>query len=305
MAFRAPQLGKFGRREKAWVVVCSAVILGMIGYRSALRPRIEAVREAKADVERLDNELVRLEADRPDLDAKRAHLEDLRAQIEELLHELEQLEVGLLNRQDLDVLLDQVVKQRGRLQVQVNSVKPLKDEPRKGTDRDRKGAEEEFYKRLFMQVDSYAGFDDLISYVKALESQSPYQRVRGVQVKIEGQDVVRPRALILMETLLASAPEHAQKRRTEVFGMLDKLVQRTVKDPFVPLEKPKEEQPAVGLELSGVFGSGKSLTALINGEPYQVGDAIQGKKIIEIRPDRVVMEQGSRRFLLYGQRGAE
>lgn len=305
MAFRVPQWGKFGRREKAWVIVFGAVIAGMVGYRTALRPRLDAVTHARADVERLDNELVRLEADRPDLNARRAQLEEIRAQIEDLLHEVEQLEVGLLNRQDLDILLAQVVEQRGTLQVQVNSVKPLKDEPRKGSDKDRKSEEAEFYKRVFMQIDSYAGFDDMISYVKALESRSPYQRVRGVLVKIEGQDVVRPRALILMETLLASAPEQAKKRRTEVFGTLDKLVKRQAKDPFVPLEKPKEEQPAVGLELSGVFGSGNELTALINGEPYHVGEAIQGKKIIEIHPDKIVLEQGSRRFLLYGQRGAE
>lgn len=304
MAPRLPQLGKFGRREKMWTVAFAAVTIGIIGYRAALRPRAQAVGEARRSVEKLESELIKLEADRPDLEARRVQLDKTRTGIQDMLQELEQLEEGLLNRHDQDVLLEQVVAKRANLQVQINAVKPLKEEPKKGADKDR-DAEPEFYKRLFMQIDGYAGFDDLISYVKALEAHSPYQRVQSVAIKVEGQDTVRPRALVLTETLLASAPEQVEKRRAEVFGTLESLAKQRAKDPFVPLEKPKEEQPAVGLELSGVFGSGTSLTALINGEPYQVGQTIQGKRVVEIHPDRVVLEQGSRRFLLYGQQGAE
>ena len=87
--------------------------------------------------------------------------------------------------------------------------------------------------------------------------------------------------------------------------MVNQLAGREAKDPFVAAEKPKEEQVAVGLELSGVFGTTGSMSALINGESYQVGDVIQGKKIAAIYADRVVLEQGSRRFLLSGGHGSE
>lgn len=298
-------VGKFGPREKIWTVIFVAVVVGMTGYRTLLRPRIDAVKKAKASVVTLDNELTRLEAERPDLNTRRARLEELRKQIAQLFQELEQLEEGLLNRQDLDVLLEQVVAKRAQLQVQINAVKPLKDEPRKSAEKDRDASEAGLYKRLFVQIDSYAAFDDLIAYVKALEANSPYQRVRGVVVKIEGQDVVRPRALVMVETLLANTPEQVATRHREVFGALEQLAGRQSKDPFLALEKPKEEQIAAGLELTGVFGTGKVLTALINGNPYKVGETIQDKRIVAIYEDRVVLEQGSRRFLLYGQRGAE
>jgi len=117
--------------------------------------------------------------------------------------------------------------------------------------------------------------------------------------------VLRPRALILTETLLGETPEQVEKRRTEVFAMLERLSARQLKDPFLASEKPKEEQQAVGLELTGVFGEASSLTALINGEAYQVGDMVQGKRIVAIQRDQVVLEQGSRRFLLYPQGGGE
>ena len=298
-------VGKFGPREKTWTIVFIAVVMGMAGYRSLLRPRIDAQKSAKAAVTTLDNELLRLEAERPDLQARRAHLEEIRQQIAQLFQELEQLEEGLLNRQDLDVLLEQVVAKRARLQVQINAVRPLKDEPGKGAQKNRDAAEAGFYKRLFVQIDGYAAFDDLIAYVKALEAQGPYQRVRGVVVKIEGQDLVWPRALIMVETLLANTPEQVATRHREVFGAMEQLADRQSKDPFLAREKPKEEQLAAGLELTGVFGKGNALTALINGNPYKVGETIQDKRIVGIYQDRVVLEQGSRRFLIYGQRGAE
>ena len=299
-------VGKFGPREKTWTVVFIAVVMGMAGYRSLLQPRIDAQKKARAAVTTLDNDLLRLEAERPDLQARQAHLEEMRQQIARLFQELEQLEEGLLNRQDLDVLLEQVVAKRARLKVQINAVKPLKDEPRKSAEKNRDAAEAGFYKRLFVQIDSYAAFDDLIAYVKALEAQGPYQRVRGVVVKIEGQDLVLPRALIMVETLLANTPEQVATRHREVFGAMEQLATRQSKDPFMAREKPKEEQIiAAGLELTGVFGTGNALTALINGNPYKIGETIQDKRIVGIYQDRVVLEQGSRRFLLYGQRGAE
>ena len=299
-------VGKFGPREKTWTVVFIAVVMGMAGYRSLLQPRINAQKKARAAVTTLDNDLLRLEAERPDLQARQAHLEEMRQQIARLFQELEQLEEGLLNRQDLDVLLEQVVAKRARLKVQINAVKPLKDEPRKSAEKNRDAAEAGFYKRLFVQIDSYAAFDDLIAYVKALEAQGPYQRVRGVVVKIEGQDLVLPRALIMVETLLANTPEQVATRHREVFGAMEQLATRQSKDPFMAREKPKEEQIiAAGLELTGVFGTGNALTALINGNPYKIGETIQDKRIVGIYQDRVVLEQGSRRFLLYGQRGAE
>ncbi|MBI3011049.1 MAG: hypothetical protein HYY58_00960 [Candidatus Omnitrophica bacterium] len=299
------QFRKFGQREKVWSLLFVAVTMLAAGHRTILRPRIDQVRKAKAASLRLDNELVKMEAERPDVDARRASVEAARELMRSRYQELEQLEEGLLNRQDLDRLLEQVVAKRAKLQVQINAVTPLKDEPRQAQAKGQEKAGPSFYKRLFVQLDTYATFDDLIAYTKSLEAQGPYQRVRGVMVKIEGQDVLRPRALILTETLLAETPEQVEKRRTEVFTMLERLAARQLKDPFLASEKPKEEQQAVGLELTGVFGEAASLTALINGEAYKVGDMVQGKRIVAIQRDQVVLEQGSRRFLLYPQGGGE
>lgn len=296
---------KVGPREKTWAALFATVAIWTTGYRTVVHPRIEAARKAKANVQRMENELLRLEAKRPDVDARRAQVEALKTQVTGTYDQLETLEQGLLNRQDLDLLLEQMVAHHKRLQLQINAVRPMKDDAEKSKEQDRQPGESSFYKRLLVQLDVYAAFDDLIAYLKALEQQAPYQRVRGLLVKIEGQDMVRPRALVWLQALLADAPESVAQRRREVFALVEQTAKREAKDPFLALEKPKEEQIAVGLELNGVFGANGQLSALINGESYQVGDVIQGKRIVAIHSDRVVLEQGARRFLLHGGSSSE
>ena len=304
---------KFGQREKAWTVLLVFVAVGFTGYRVVVKPRTDAVRKARAAKLRVEGELTKLEATRPNVQAELDNVQAARTQVAALYHELEGLEDGLLNSQDLDLLLQRVVEERKRLKVQIIAVKPMKDEsekpktrppPSAGKEKD-KAVETSFYKRMLVQVDAYASFDDLITYIEALDRQAPYQRVQGVKVKLEGQELMRPRVLIALQTLLSDLPEETVRQRQEIFANVKQLAAREAKDPFLAGEKPKEEELAVGLELTGIFGEGSALTALINGEPYQVGDVIQDKRIVAIRPDRVVLEHGARRFLLYVQRGVE
>lgn len=294
---------KFGPREKGWAVLFAVVVVGMTGYRWGVKPRIEAADDARSAYAQTENELARLEAERPDVEARRAQVDALRSQVASAYQELETLEEGLLNRQDQDLLLEQLVAERKRYRLQINAVRPLKDEKDKEPDKAKEEAG--FYQRLLVQIDVYAGFDDLVRYLDLLETQRPYQRIQGVKVKIEGQEMVRPRALLTLETFLADLPEKVAKRREEVFAVVEQIAQSEAKDPFLAREKPKEETAATGLELTGIFGDGASAAAMINGEPYQIGDVIQGKRIVAILGDRVVLEQGARRYVLYARREGE
>ena len=301
MAIGGLSFGKFGGREKALVILLVMAGLGVGGYPSVVRIRAEQVKKAKRTYEKTQDELRKLEAQRPNVDARRAEVQTMRDQVASTYKELEGLEEGLLGRDDFDVLLHEVEANHQRYHLTLNSVKPMREDVDRPTGRD-KNAEPIFYRKLSVQIDANAAFDDVIGYVKALEKRSPYQRVRGVRVKLENQETGRPRVLVLLQTLLADTPEQLKKRRNEVFAMVERMAQREAKDPFLPVEKPREEETLVGLQLSGVFGEGAEMTALINGEPYKVGDEIDGKRITVIRSDRVIFEQGARRFLLYAAR---
>jgi hypothetical protein len=295
---------RFGPREKAWAILLIVAGVGVGGYRAVLRPRTEQVQRAQAAYREVENVVIQLEAERPDVDARRAQADALQGQVAGAYRLLEDLEQGLLNRQDLDVLLERVVEEQQRRQIQINAVKPLTDQPG-AMDQSSDAEEAAFYKRLLVQVDAYASFDELLAYLEALERQGPYQRVGGVAVKLEGQATLQLRALILLQVLLAETQERVAQRREEIFGVLEQLAARATKDPFLPSEKPKEEEILLDLELTGIFGSGASRTALINGEAYQIGDVIQDKQIVAIHADGVVLERGAKRFLLSAQQGGE
>ncbi len=287
---------RFGRREKIWLMVLGWVVVGLWGHRVFVQPRAEAAREAYEEFREARQELVRLEAQRPDLRSLEEQIQGLQSQVGNTYQQLEDLENGLLYRQDVDLLLERLVADQKKLNVRINAVEPLKDSPVE------KKTLPSFYKRLFVQVDASATFEQLIAYLNVLEGQGPYQRVHGAQVKMEkkegGTEEATPRAVILVESLLADTSERRSDQRKRVFSLMEDVSTREKKDPFLARERPKEEKEALDMILSGIFGAGGVLSALIDGEARQEGDLVKGKRIVQILPDQVILEQGDQRYIL-------
>lgn len=295
---------RFGRREKTWAVVLGWMVVGLWGYRAFVQPRAEAAREAYEELKDARKELARLEAERPDLRVLEEQIRGLQAQVGSTYQQLEDLENGLLYRQDVDLLLERLVADQKKLNLRINAVEPLKNSPAKEKVLPRAGKTQvpSFYKRLFVQVDASATFEQLIAYLNVLEGQGPYQRVHGAQVKIEkkeaGTEEGNPRAVILVESLLADTSEHRADQRKRIFSLIEDVSTREKKDPFMARERPKEEKEVSDMNLSGIFGAGGVLSALIDGETRQEGDLVKGKRIVRILPDQVILEQGDQRYIL-------
>ena len=78
-------------------------------------------------------------------------------------------------------------------------------------------------------------------------------------------------------------------------------------DPMRPqqIQSPKQSLPAaqkpVAAEswvLSTILTSAERKVAIINGQPFQQGDSLNGYKVIEIEPDRVVLKGNKSKVLL-------
>jgi len=116
---------------------------------------------------------------------------------------------------------------------------------------------------------------------------------------MEKKERTIPRAVVMVEVLLADAAIRKVELRSKVQALVKADDPAMVgKDPFMPSEKPKEELKAVGMELAGIFGVSGELTALIDGNPYRVGDVVQGKEIVQISANRVILEAGDKRYVL-------
>lgn len=72
------------------------------------------------------------------------------------------------------------------------------------------------------------------------------------------------------------------------------------RDPFIPREKFKKRGANIGrgLKLSGILWDETSPAVIINDEIVGIGDEIDGKKIIRIDRDRVVLEVEGEEYIL-------
>ena len=309
---------KLGAREKGWIVLWVAIVLAVSYFQGIHRPRAARLRDALGQVAALDRQKTLLLASQPDVKRRQEFLTSLKKEIAGAYDQLVGIERDLLDVQDVDTLLESLVKDRSRFEMRLNSIRPVQQKEPSTTELAAFGAtapsgpggpaqpQPEPYRKLRVQIDSLASFQGLVNYVSFLEQIRTYQEVEGIKVKVEGKDISTPHAVLLVSVLMGETLEAKEARKREVFALLEEVVSREAKDPFLTAEKPKEVAQAVGLRLTGIFSEGgRPVAAMINNEIYRVGDLIEQKRIVAIEPTRVLLEHGNRRFILLPEQGAE
>lgn len=296
----ALNLGKIGPREKAWAIVWVAVVLSIAFIRFFYQPKRQEIREAAHQIEEMGKQRRALLAKVSEFDRRKAEMETLKKEIGILYEELVFNEQDLLNLQDLDHLLESLVKDRARFEMRLNSIRPIQTkEPSATEPKAGFSPSAEPYRKLNVQLDTYSTFNGLVEYIRFLEQMRPYQQIDRIKVKVEGKEVSRPHAVLLVSILMGETQEKREASQREVFALLEEVAAREQKDPFLTADRPKELTQAVGLELTGIFSEGdRPVAAMINNEIYRVGQSIQGKRIVAIEAGRVLLEQGNQRFVL-------
>jgi hypothetical protein len=86
-------------------------------------------------------------------------------------------------------------------------------------------------------------------------------------------------------------------------GIVPPLPREIKRDPFLPSYMRLEARTSdvytceeLGFSLSGIVWDPKNPVAIINGEVMHVGDSVDGKKILEIKKDRVILGEGEARY---------
>ncbi len=302
---------KMGAREKSWIVLWVAIVLTVLFFQGIHRPRTSKIREAVRQINALDRQKTLLLVGQPDIKRRQEFLTSLKKEIASAYDRLLEIERDLLDVQDVDTLLESFVKDRSRFEMRLNSIRPVQQKEPTTVEATQAGpsggpAGPEPYRKLRIQVDALSSFQGLLNYVGFLEQMRPYQEVEGIKVKVEGKEISTPHAVLLVSVLMGETLEQKEARKREVFALLEDMVSREQKDPFLTAEKPKEVAQAVGLRLTGIFSEGgRPVAAMINNEIYRVGDLIEQKRIVAIEPTRVLLEHGNRRFILLPEQGVE
>ena len=294
--------GKMGAREKTWIVAWVTVVLWLGYVRLIQHPRSVELREVADQLSSAARQKISLLAKQPDVAKKQQAIEAVKKEIASGYETLTVAEENLLNDQDVDQLLESLVKDRRKFELILNSIRPIQQkepslmEPAKAG-QGQQAAEP--YRRLLVQLDLFGTFQGLVSYVDFLEQMRPYQEVQSIKVKVEGKETSRPHAIVQVSVLMGQTAKEKEEARKEIFAAVGEVAQKETKDPFLTNERPKEVVQAVGLELSGILSEGgKPVAAMINNDIYGVGQVIQGKRIVAIEQNQVILEQGNRRFVL-------
>lgn len=294
--------GKIGPREKAWAVAWIGVVLMVGFFRFFYQPSNQAIREAVDGIEDLGKQKRSLQAKIPEFERRKAEIEVLKRDISNLYEGLLSSEQDLLNLQDVDQLLESLVKDRARFEMRLNSIRPIHVKEPSAAEASPGGAPKssaEPYRKLNVQLDTFSTFHGLVEYIHFLERMRAYQQIEGIKVKVEGKEVSRPHAVLLVSVLMGDTQEKREADRREVFALLEEMAARERKDPFLTSDRPKELVQAVGLELTGIFSEGsRPVAVMINNEIYRVGQVVQGKRIVAIEGGQVLLEQGNQRFVL-------
>jgi len=293
---------KLGPREKMWIVVWAVIVLALLQIKGFIVPRAQAIQDQAEEIYTLEEDKISTLAKQPNVQEQQGRIDDVKQSISDLYDQLVLAEKDLLDFQDVDRLLESLVKDRRKFAMQLNSIRPIKQKETSLVSSKQKALEP--YRKLNVQLDLFSTFQGLLDYIDFLEQMRPYQKVDGAQVKVEGKDVSRPHAVLLLSVLMGDTLEQQETQREEVLALLGDEERREKKDPFLTSERPKEMVQAVGLVLTGVFSEeGRPVAAMINNEIYRVGQVVQGKRIIGIEDNRVYLEQGNRRFVLLPSKG--
>ena len=199
------RLDKLQIREKMWILGWVVVVLAVGDLKLLHHPRAEKIRETLEAVEGLDQEKTARMAKQPNLRQRQSQIATLKEEISVAYKELTGVEKDLLDAQDVDQLLDSLIKDRNRFEMRLNSIRPIQQkEPSTAESANPGGSQEKQapYRKLHVQLDAFSTFQGLVNYIAFLEEMRAYQQVEGIQVKVEGREVSRPHAVLLVTVLM-------------------------------------------------------------------------------------------------------
>lgn len=122
----------------------------------------------------------------------------------------------------------------------------------------------------------------ILGIVLVLMSARTFEQMRSKKSQRSAPSVVvQPVAADPSAPVYAALAEEAAKLSVE-------------RDPFFPVPK----VAASSIVLNGILWDENKPTAIINNEIVQVGQSVNGKVIVGIRKDRVILSDGSKEFEL-------
>ncbi len=265
---------EFSSKWQNLIVWTLAVLLLLYGaYHYLYQPKLKEIETLKSSLKMIDNEIMMIEGG--DL-----LLKDLNAAKVMLKKELEELSVKIPSEVDTPYLINNFISVVGKgLNIDYNLIQPsgLEDEQK--------------YKRLPLKVEFEGDYSGLNSYLAQLKKLPVTIRVDSMELrKVSGTNKLTV-SMMLSAFVMPGGPEKPPGTVRGYSYMFDPF--------YVGSGKAKQQKPEgiQGLQYSGYF-KGREIKAIINDEPLQAGESIQGFRILKIYKDRVILIKDKKSYVL-------
>lgn len=306
----------FGNREKVLSLVLVVAIVWMGYFQIFYKGKRDILRELKDEIAYVNEKIKVIESEYPNVEKEKATVDNLKSRYGKLSKSLVKLESELFDEAEIPEILDTLMKNAKLARVDFHSAKPkeeryitaggdvkkmediMADEKRakKRNQEDAQIATQPLYKLLPIDLHFTASYDKAVQYIKSIEYISPYLKVSNLNLIIDQEKGAEPEVNILITMLLGKGRGGDKEGVKGAFASLEKLKKKIGLDPFSPTGMPLKKGDVPGFEISGIIYQGGQAYCLINDTLYAVGDKIDGKKIIKIDDDEVILHQSGKEY---------
>ena len=274
------------KRQRTLVLLLIAAVLFSFYYNMVFKPQSAGLKKTRTELRAAQNQLTKLKAQVPDVAKERKEFEISTRRLETLKERLASIEKDLPGQSSVSRFLGELVHQTGGLAVDFVSIKPKTNKANKD------------FPELEIEVKFNAGYSDAVSYIKRLESVSPFLKVTTIGLE-EMREGFRGQvaATVTLLTLLGQETSSQALSETHPAELVSPI--SPDRNPFVSKHRPNDKDDKVQQwRLSGIIAAGKEPTAIINDEVYRVGDKFENETITQILPNMVILTNGRENTVL-------
>lgn len=278
-------LSALNKRER--ILLCLGIFLLFLSLyiRVIYRPTLKYFMTLKKQSWDLKNQITGLKFQFVNIDEKKRILEEVKNTYQKLQKDLDTYKNKLFAQAQLGNLLRKITESGAAHKLDFISITPKKSQV------------QELYLRFPVEIKLSSPYSGFLDYLKELERICDVLKVNRVNIELDKTVSENPTVLIEVSTVLSDRP--AAAAQTKVVSLPSDVIKLfTPEKPALTSSSAKLE----GIELSGIIWKGAEPRAIINEQVVKVGDLISKKKVTEIKPDAVILEEGETKYTLTFQR---
>lgn len=275
---------KMKPRERALVLALTAAVLSGMYVQAVYAPMKRKIDADKFQIKKLTARLEDFTMKLPDIGKQESNVAALKKRSEELSGEIDDISGSLPDKKSVSALVAELTRLAAGLDL--TSVEQELDE----------GGE---YSRLFVEIEFLAPYGQIIRYIRDICSISPFIKIEEMQIEERTGKVGKSgiSAHIVVSSLLGERPFTGVLKAADEAKPMER-----VRDIFASRARPTSAIRKGDMVLEGITHGQYGATAIINDEVVRVGSKIGDVEVVGIRPDAVVLNDGTAEFELKVER---